>query len=575
ALADTWVRARATSSLSSIVVTGEAGAGKSRLVSEFARSIANDAHTILWGRCDEMAGYPFQPVAEWLQYFLAHASPASVGMVRSRHGAQLSRLVPELVGAYSVTDQAQLAADGGDPSALYEAVVGWLTLVSDGGPILLVVDDLQWASRPTLAMLQHLVSAAPRLPGLLLATCRDDDVPEQRLATLLGRFDAAAAAQRVALAGLERDDVIAMITESQVATSESLDELADKIHEESSGNPLFVTSLAREIESDDLSQLRDASRPARPPARVMELVVKRLSGLDPVTVELLQKAAVAGPEFEFSLLRILAAENERADAEDRLLDHLAEAVDARYLVELSGMPLRFRFAHGVVRNALLETVPVSQRMRLHRLAGRGLEKLGRAADDRTLSVLAYHFSEAAELGESDRAINYCRLAADVATQQLAHDEAVALYEKSLEVADTAALADDDRYELLLALGRAQVCAGRRAARGSLFRAYRFARERDDPIHAAEAVLSLNRGFFARTGETDEEAVAALEATLELFADRDDDGTKAALLAALASELVWAEDGARRFELSDQALAMARRAADPRALARVLVLRNMT
>jgi hypothetical protein len=107
-----------------------------------------------------VAGYPFQPVAEWLRHFLAHASPANVGMVRARHGAQLSRLVPELVGAYSAADQAQLAAVGGDPFALYEAVVGWLTLVSDGGPILLVLDDLQWASRPTLAMLQHLVATA-------------------------------------------------------------------------------------------------------------------------------------------------------------------------------------------------------------------------------------------------------------------------------------------------------------------------------------------------------------------------------------------------------------------------------
>ena len=104
-----------------------------------------------------------------------------------------------------------------------------------------------------------------------------------------------------------------------------------------------------------------------------------------------------------------------------------------------------------------------------------------------------------------------------------------------------------RYELLLALGRAQVCAGHKEARTSLFRAYRFARDRGDATHAAEAVLSLNRGFFARTGDTDVEAVEALEETLALFADDDDGGTKAALLAALASELVWAESGDRRFD----------------------------
>ena len=306
-------------------------------------------------------------------------------------------------------------------------------------------------------------------------------------------------------------------------------------------------------------------QPVRPPERVMELVVNRLSSLDPATVELLQKAAVAGPEFEFSLLRLLAADGDGGD--ERLLDRLSEAVDARYLVELSGTPLRYRFAHGVVRNALLETVPVSQRMRLHRLAGRGLEQLGRAGDDRNIAALAYHFSEAAALGEAERAINYCELAADVATQQLAHDEAAAWYGKALEVADAAGVSDQQRYELLLALGRAQVCAGHKEARASLFRAYRFARDRGDATHAAEAVLSLNRGFFARTGDTDFEAVEALEETLALFSDLDDGGTKAALAGRTRLRARVGGVGRPSVRAERPRAAMARRASDPRALAR--------
>jgi DNA-binding SARP family transcriptional activator len=572
-LGSTWAESCDTSSFGTALVTGEAGAGKSRLTSEFARSIAVDGHTILYGRCDEVAGYPFQPIAEWLRHYLAHASPAGVGMVRARHGAQLSRLVPELVSAHFASDHAQANADHGDPYPLYEAVLGWLTLVADGGPVLLVLDDLQWASRPTLAVLQHLVAASPRFPGMLVATCRDDDVSEQELAALLGRLDrAGGSVRRVRLRGLEAADVVAMVTESLgTAAADPVRDLAREIHEESGGNPLFVTSLAQQLESDDLMRLRATRQPVRPPERVMELVVNRVSRLDPATADLLRKAAVTGPEFEFSLLRIVADDTD----DDQLLDILAAAVNARYLVELPGTPLRYRFPHGVVRNALLETVPVSQRMRLHRLAGRGLEQLGRAADDRTIASLAYHFSQAAGLGEADRAISYCQLAADVATQQLAHEDAVAWYQRAFEVAEAEGATDEVRYELLLALGRAQVCAGDKESRTSLFRAYRVARDIGDATRAAEAVLSLNRGFFARTGETDEEAVEALEATLVLFADEEDDGTKAALLAALASELVWSDDGDRRFTLSDDALAMARRAADPRALARVLGLRNMT
>ena len=148
---------------------------------------------------------------------------------------------------------------------------------------------------------------------------------------------------------------------------------------------------------------------------------------------------------------------------------------ARYLVELPGTPLRYRFAHGVVRNALLETVPVSQRMRLHRLAGRGLEQLGRAADDRTIAALAYHFSEAAGLGEADRAINYCQLAADVATQQLAHDEAVALVRRVRSRSRTTSASPTTTATSCSSRSAAPRCARATRRRAtSLFHAYRFA-----------------------------------------------------------------------------------------------------
>jgi class 3 adenylate cyclase len=569
-----WDESGNTSVLHTALVTGEAGAGKSRLVSEFVRAVASEDQVVLYGRCDEDAGYPFQPVAEWLRHYLAHASPADVGMVRARHGAELSRLVPELLSAHFASEQPSAVTDVGDPYPLYEAVSGWLTLVADTAPLLLVLDDLQWASRPTLAVLQHLLATAPRFPGMLLATCRDDDTSEHEAMSLLGLEKPRRAVRRVPVGGLAPADVRAMVAESRGATSTGplagVADVADEIYAESSGNPLFVTSLAQQLESDELERTPTSRRPVRPPERVMSLVANRLARLQPATVTMLQTAAVIGTEFEFSLLRVVTG-----DESDLLLDRLAQSVEARYLVELPGAPLRYRFPHGVVRSALLETVPVSQRLRLHRLAGRGLEQLGRAGDDRAIATLAHHYCEAAPLGEADRAVEYCRLAADVATEQLAHHDAVAWYERALDVAGAEGIADRDRYELLLALGRAQVCAGIRESRTSLFRAYGLAIAEQDATRAAEAVLSLNRGFFSRTGETDGEAVAALEATLAMIGDTNDSGSKASLLAALASELVWSDDGDRRFSLSDHAVAMARRANDPHALARVLGLRIMT
>ena len=141
-------------------------------------------------------------------------------MVRARHGAQLSRLVPELVGAYSASDHAQLAADGGDPFALYEAVVGWLTLVSDGGPVLLVLDDLQWASRPDARD-----AAAPRRHRAPVPGDVARDVPRRRRSRAPARPGCSDGSTRPARcsasrsAGLEPEDVVAMVTESQGATA--------------------------------------------------------------------------------------------------------------------------------------------------------------------------------------------------------------------------------------------------------------------------------------------------------------------------------------------------------------------
>ena len=119
---------------------------------------------MLYGHCDEVAGYPFQPVAEWLRHYLADASPAAVGMLRARHGGQLSRLVPELVSAHTGGAQRSRPPTHGDPYPLYEAVLGWLTLVADAAPVLLVLDDLQWASGPTIAVLEHVLAAPPSFP---------------------------------------------------------------------------------------------------------------------------------------------------------------------------------------------------------------------------------------------------------------------------------------------------------------------------------------------------------------------------------------------------------------------------
>jgi tetratricopeptide (TPR) repeat protein len=180
---------------------------------------------------------------------------------------------------------------------------------------------------------------------------------------------------------------------------------------------------------------------------------------------------------------------------------------------------------------------------------------------------------------SDKAVRYSIEAADAALAGLAFEDAVNLCRLGLAAVEWARrdrirLEDTDECDLLLRLGRAEVRAGRVGGRDTLLRAYELACELGDHRRAAAAMLALSRGFFARIGRVDRQVVEALEHAIAVQ-PADDSPVLAELLATLASELVWAPDGERRFGLSNQALAMARRTDDPRTLARVLLLRNMT
>ena len=468
-----------------------------------------DARTVLYGHCDEVAGYPFQPVAEWLRHYLAHASPAE-----RRHGARAARRrscrgsCPNSSARTRPSDHAQLAADGGDPFAavrsggrLVDARLRRRTGPARARrPPVGVAADARDAPAPASR-------AAPRFPGMLLATCRDDDVPEHRPRRAARRFDAAGPVRRVELGGLEPEDVVAMVSESQRRVHGRRSASTRSPRRSTRSRVAIRCSSRRSRGSSNPDDLRGCGaphQPVRPPdagdgARRQPAVRARPR----------HGRAPAEGRGRRDRVRVLAAaprcaanarRRRRAVARPARRGGGARATSS----SCPGTPLRYRFAHGVVRNALLETVPVSQRMRLHRLAGRGLEQLGRAGDDRTLASLAYHFSQAAALGEvraRDRVLRARGRRRDPAARARRSRRLVR------EGTRRRGRRPASPTTALRAAARARTRPGVRGRQGSTRRACsaRIASRRGAATRrsAAEAVLSLNRGFFSRTGETDD------------------------------------------------------------------------
>ena len=552
---------------------GEPGIGKTRLAVELAGQIRDSGGIVLAGRCDEDLGVPYQPFVEALRHYVTCAAERRLG----RYAGDLVRLLPELPELIAGLPEPLRSDPETERYRLFDALVAWLADVCAEAPVLLVLDDLHWAAKPTLLLLRHVLRSPEPLRLLMVGTYRDSEVGRGHpLSDLLAELRRDGEVERLAISGLDAAGVTAFI---EAAAGHSLDDEEEQalprvVWRETEGHPFFVAEVLRHLSESRAIEHQDGRWVLRAdlgelliPEGVRDVVGRRLAHLDKSTNELLAVAAVVGLEFE-------AAVVERAGGvgEDELLGALDEATGARLLVEVPGP--RYRFSHALVRATLYDELTGARRVALHRRVAQAIESLhGRALDDH-LPALAHHWARAAApAADSLRAIDYATRAGDRAVSQLAPDEAVSYYRQALELVDVAESepAEGLQLRLLIALGEAQRQAGDPAHRETLLSAARLAADKGDAAALARAALANTRAIFSSTvGEVDEDRVAAIEAALDAIGD--DAPTRARLLAALGQEIIFAGDRERerRMRLVDESLAIARSSGDNSTLAQVLL-----
>jgi len=302
---------------------------------------------------------------------------------------------------------------------------------------------------------------------------------------------------------------------------------------------------------------------------VREVVGRRLGRLSDAASATLELAAVIGADFDLDVL--VAAGS--LDEED-VLTALDEAVAARLVLE-SG-PLRFRFAHTIVRATITDGLTRARRSRAHRRVAEAIEQRHPGDLDAHLTELAMHYAEAATAGDGTKAVEFATRAGDLASARLAHEEAVNCYRLACELLVTTAAPVDEqsRCRLLIALGEAERLAGDPAARTTLLEAARVALRWRDGELLARAALANARSGYSPADEEDPERLQVLLSALDLVGEGDSPA-RARLLAHLGREVSTGADGSQGMVHADQALAIARRLDDPAVLAEVLVLRSGT
>jgi DNA-binding CsgD family transcriptional regulator/tetratricopeptide (TPR) repeat protein len=553
------------------LLAGESGAGKSRLVGEFAARAVAEGTLVLYGACDAVVRTPYGPFVEALDRLARVTGAAELRAALGAGGGELTRLLPDLPALAGELPAPVEADPDTERHRLHTAVADLLANLSRERPVLLVLEDGHWADAPTLLLLRHLARSAWNARLLLLATFRDTetDLPAELAETLadLRRSDDVVRMRLSGLSGAEVSDLVSRAAGGDPEPEPELRELATAIHDLTGGNAFLVCELWRALLETGIVEVAGGcvivTRPLSDlgtPESVREVVSQRLSRLAPGTIDLLELAAAAGPEFELEPVRHAAGL-----AEPELLAAIEEGVGSGMIEELSSQRLACRFTHEIVRRALYDRLSRLRRAELHLRVGEALESAG-ATSDRALADLAHHFGAAAPFGGAERAIDYNLRAARAAGAALAFDEAAMRLRTAIEIGIEA---EPERAEALLELGAACHRAGKAT---DALRAFAAAAEIARELGGAELLARTAIGYEEacwRPAIASRDAVELLEEALAAVDDESDE-LRVGLLAGLARALDFQGERERGAIVRDNAVALARRQEDRAGLAKVLV-----
>jgi class 3 adenylate cyclase len=547
-----------------VLLGGEAGIGKTTLAAEVARRAHTKGAVVLYGRCEDGLGVAYRPWRDALEHLVEHAPTDLLESHVAARGGDLARLVPGFTGRYAAPPPTESDTET-ERYLMFRAVADLVQRAARAAPVVVVLDDLHWADDPTIQLLRHLAISADLGRVLIVSTYRPTDVDMSHpLSVMLAGLLSAGGVDVLELGGLGDEDLLDLL-ERSAGNALGPDGIAlrDALVSETAGNPFFVGELLRHLAetgsiSDDSSggwAARAELRNLDLPLSVRHVIRERVARLGARPAQLLAAAAVIGREFDLELLATVTA-----SSVDDVYDALERATAAALITSVG--PTRFAFIHALVERTLYEAIIVPRRALLHRSVAEALET--RTGDrEAIVTDLARHWALAGTPESRTAAARYAQRAGEIASASLAPEQAVAWFERALELIGPEG-EDRHRCELLLRLGTAERDAGRPAHREHLLDAVRLGDEVRAADVVVDAALANSRGFFSAFGAVDAERVAALERALELVTVSEP-AQRARLMATLASETVFSGDTARTCRLADEAVQIAQDCGDPTAL----------
>jgi tetratricopeptide (TPR) repeat protein len=447
-----------------MMVTGEPGIGKTALCEQLSTYVTLRGGRTLVGHCYEEGSLslPYLAFVEALRSYVLSREVKDLREELGTGAADVARIISEIRERLKIKLRPHKDPEE-ERYRLLQAVTGFLSNAANVQPLMVVLEDLHDADKGTLEMLTHVSRHLAGARLLIVGTYRDVEVDRSHpLSAALAELRRVSTFGRVLLRGLNADEVRRML---ESISRESVPwGLAEAVHRQTEGNPLFVQEVVRYLAEEGLITRKEGGwRPTKDtplemsiPEGLRDVIGKRLSLLSPECNQLLAMASVIGREFALETLKAMAGINE-----DVFVNALKEAVRLSVLEERSQMGLvRYRFTHAFFRQTLYEEMIAPQRLKLHQQVAHSLETLYAKRLAGHATELAEHFSHSTNPADLTKAVEYSKMAAKRATDVYAYGEAVRLLEQALKVQEVLDPEDKaKRCDLLLALGDALILAG--------------------------------------------------------------------------------------------------------------------
>lgn len=549
-----------------VMLSGEAGIGKTRLAQEAATLAVRRGMLTLWGRCLEEPGAPpFLPWTRAMQGCLRACRDERLPALLGRDAAAATEIAPELaerlppgtaVPAIGEGDQARFR--------LFAAVAHFWRQVATVRPLLLILDNLHWADASSLRLLAFVAQELAESRIVLLGSYREVDVSRQHpLAATLAELLNTRQFSRLPLHGLSLEETERMVAAASTVTPPPA--VIATMYRRTEGNPLYLVETLRFLQgSCGADPHAAAAQVETVPGGIRAVIGRRLNQLSTPCCELLAIAACIGRHFDLPLLAELAG----AEGETELLGRLDEAL-AHRIIEVSPPGAQYQFSHVLIREVLYDELPAARRVALHGRIAESLQARQAGDPDAVLAPLAYHAAAALPVGSPPRALDIAQRAAAQAVTVMAYEEALRCYRLALQLQERWLPAERARHgALLLALGAVQMHAGENDAGAATFmEAATLARALGDAELFARAALGFeNNGW--RISRPGEEAAALLEEALAT-SDRFDAALRVDLLAALCRACIFCGRQEQANAAQRNAVALARKLPMPQPLFKAL------